>query len=183
MFTDKRSKKILLVAHCILNQNAKIDRCAHYPGMIKGLLEIFADAGVGLIQMPCPELLYLGLNRQAEVGAPTTVEAEDTRVAGRMREDPAQTLCGKIVSDLTYQLEEYRKHGFALVGLVGINGSPTCGIETAWSNDQETPGPGVFIQRLKEELDKKGFSLTMRGIKAYQPPQTIAAVRELLGQA
>ena len=183
MFNDKRSKKILLVAHCVLNQNAKIDRCAHYPGMIKELVEIFADAGVGLIQMPCPELLYLGLDRQAEAGAPATVEVEDTRVAWRMREDPAQALCGKIVNGLIYQLEEYRKHGFTLVGLVGINGSPTCGVETAWSNDQETPGPGVFIQRLKEELDKKGFLLTMRGIKAYQPKQAIAAVRELLDNA
>lgn len=32
MFDDKRGKKLILVSHCILNQNAKLDECAHYPG-------------------------------------------------------------------------------------------------------------------------------------------------------
>ena len=133
MFADKRSKKVLLIAHCILNQNAKIDACAHYPGAIREVAQILIDGGTGMLQMPCPELLCLGLDRQVEPGLHPTVEAEDTRVAQRMTEEQARTICRKIVDDLVYQLVEYRKNGFELVGVLGINGSPTCGVETTWT--------------------------------------------------
>jgi predicted secreted protein len=59
------AEKILLIAHCLLNQNAKINRCAHFPGAIQELAHLLGDSGVGLLQMPCPELLYLGLDRPA----------------------------------------------------------------------------------------------------------------------
>jgi predicted secreted protein len=180
MFEDKRSKKILLVAHCILNQNAKIDRCAHFPGAIQEVAQILIDAGVGILQMPCPELLCLGLDRQVETGSPSTIESEDTRVAIRMAEEWAAALCSKMVSDLVYQVEEYRKNGFAVLGVIGINGSPTCGVERAWANNQEEPGPGVFFRMFDEECCKKGIALCMRGIRAYEPQQAIATVAEML---
>jgi predicted secreted protein len=180
MFDDKRSKKIVLVAHCILNQNTKIDRCAHYPGAIKEVAQILIDAEVGILQMPCPELLCLGLDRQVERGIPTTVESEDTRVARRMVEDQTKALCHRLVSDLIYQVEEYQRNGFALVGVIGINGSPTCGIETTWTNSREEQGPGVFMKMLNEESRKRDFSLPMQGIKAYEPQKALAAVKALL---
>lgn len=180
MFDDKRSKKIVLVAHCVLNQNAKLDRCAHYPGAIKEIAQILLDANVGILQMPCPELLCLGLDRQVETGIPTTVASEDTRIARLMATEQAKILCRKLVSDLVYQVEEYRKNGFELVGVIGINGSPTCGVETTWSNSQEEPASGVFIQMLNDACHGRAISLPRRGIKAYEPQQAIAAVKGLL---
>jgi predicted secreted protein len=180
MFADKRSKKVLLVAHCILNQNAKIDACAHYPGAIREVAQILIDSGTGMLQMPCPELLCLGLDREVEPGLHPTIESEDTRVAQRMSEEQARTICRKIVDDLVYQLVEYRKNGFELVGVLGINGSPTCGVETTWANDQEMQGAGVFIQMLDEECRKRGIALAMRGIKAYDARRAVAAVVNLL---
>ena len=31
-FKDARSKKVMFVAHCILNQNARINKCGYTPG-------------------------------------------------------------------------------------------------------------------------------------------------------
>jgi predicted secreted protein len=180
MFDDKRSKKVVLIAHCILNQNAKIDRCAHYPGAIKEVTQILLDAGVGILQMTCPEFLCLGLDRQVEKGIHTTVESEDTRVARRMGEDQTRTLCHRLVSDLIYQIEEYQRNGFAMVGIIGINNSPTCGIETTWANNRDEQDPGVFMKMLNEEGQKRGISLPMRGIKAYEPQRALATVKSLL---
>jgi predicted secreted protein len=180
MFDDKRSKKVVLIAHCVLNQNAKIDRCAHYPGTIREIAQTLIDAELGILQMPCPELLCLGLDRQVDTEIHTTIESEDTRVAQRMAEGQTKTLCYKLVSDLVYQVEEYQRNGFELVGIIGINGSPTCGIETTWANSREVQGPGVFIKILNEEIQKRGISLPMRGIKAYEHQQALAAVNDLL---
>jgi predicted secreted protein len=183
MFDDKRSKKLLLIAHCVLNQNVKIDRCAYYPGVIKEVTQILIDSNVGLLQMPCPELFCLGLDRQVDPVAVTTVESEDTRVAARMREDAARARCADMVRDLVYQLAEYQKNGFELVGVVGINGSPTCGVETTWSNNREEHGAGVFIQMLNEECRRRGICLPMQGLKAYEPQKATAVIMDLLGTA
>ena len=137
MFEDKRSKKLILLAHCILNQNAKLDKCAHYPGTIKEISEILIDSGVGLIQIPCPELHYLGLDRKVEKGTDPTVEEEDSRIATQMSEERGISVCKIIVVNLIYQIDEYLKNGFEIIGLIGINGSPTCGVELTWANFEE----------------------------------------------
>ncbi len=182
MFEDKRSKKVLLVAHCILNQNAKIDRCAHFAGAVPEVVVRMIESGVGIIQMPCPELMFLGLDRQVDVDAPGTVETEDTRVGWLMAGEQGQAFCRHIVNDLLFQIEEYQKNGFEVVGLVGINGSPTCGVEISWFDDQESTEPGVFIRLLREALAAKNLDLPMRGIKVYEPDQALTAVKELLGE-
>lgn len=46
-----------------------------------------------------------------------------------------------------------------IVGLVGINGSPTCGVETTWSENEEKNGYGEFIKILVKELEQKGYVL------------------------
>ena len=181
MFDDKRSKKVLLVAHCILNQNAKIDHCACFPGAIPELAHFLVDSGVGLIQMPCPELRCLGLARQVEQGSKTTIESEDTRVAQQMKEMHSVSICHKLINDLINQLGEYRKNGFEILGVIGINGSPTCGVETNWSSDREMAGPGVFVKMLADESRKYGVGLNMRGIKAYEMPAALDAAKSLCG--
>ncbi|MBU2700595.1 putative secreted protein [Sporomusaceae bacterium BoRhaA] len=180
MFQDKRSKKIVLVAHCILNQNSKIDACAYYPGAILEATKTLLNADVGIIQMPCPELLYLGLDREADPTANCTIESEDTRVAFRMKEEQAKTLCQSLVDCIVYQVEEYIKHGFQIVGLIGINGSPTCGIETTWADDHALDGRGVFIDTLEQSLKNKSIFIKLVGIRAKDPQHAIATIENLL---
>lgn len=181
VFDDKRSKKVVLVAHCIFNQSAKIDRCAHYPGMVREIVDALLDAGIGIVQMPCPELLILGLDRQVDPGAAVTVESEDTRVAALMSQKPARARCREIAAGVVYQVQEYQKNGFEVLGVIGINGSPTCGVETNWAADgTEQPAPGIFIQALSAALDDAGITLPMRGVKVYQIEAAVETVQNLL---
>lgn len=180
MFQDKRGKKILLVAHCILNQNSKIDFCAYYPGAILEAAQAILDSGVGIIQLPCPELLCLGLDRQADERESRTIESEDTRVAKLMKEKQSACLCQSIVDSIAYQIEEYNKHGFQIIGLLGVNGSPTCGIDTTWAEDREYEGLGVFIEMLQKEFHRKNMYIDMGGIKARDPQHAVETVKRLL---
>ena len=63
MAEDGRSMKVILVAHCALNQNARHVKCADFPAMFEPLLEYLQSENVGVIQMACPELRALGLGR------------------------------------------------------------------------------------------------------------------------
>jgi predicted secreted protein len=179
MFTDARSKKVILVAHCILNQNAKIDRCAHYPGAMREITQALLDAGIGIIQMPCPELLYLGLDRQVEKDKETTIESEDDRVGILMNKAVPKVLCGKISYDLIYQIKQYQLNGFTVIGMLGINGSPTCGVETSWANGKETAENGILIKVFKDECSDQGVNIPIRGIKAQDPAAALEILRGL----
>ena len=55
MFNDGRSKKVVFVAHCFLNQNSISDGTAIYPAANKDVVDFFLNADIGIVQMPCPE--------------------------------------------------------------------------------------------------------------------------------
>ena len=180
MFNDKRSKKIVFVAHCVLNQNSKIDRCGRYPGAIIEVTQALISSGVGIVQMPCPEMLALGLDRQVERSKPTTIESEDERVAQSMQLKENRSICRQLAADLIRQIQDYQKNGFCVLGILGMNGSPTCGVETRWGNLQEEIGAGVFIQSLRDQSESAQISLPMRGIKAQEPEAALKTLHYLL---
>lgn len=180
MFEDRRSKKIVLVAHCILNQNSKIDGCAHYPGAMKEVTELLLGADCGIVQLPCPEIMYLGLDRRVDRQSARTIESEDTRVARLMSESSGRLGCRQIAEETAYQVQEYLKNEFAVCGMLGIDGSPTCGVETIWAEGAEAPGQGVLIQELVEACRGRGVSLHIKGIKAAEPSEAIATTKRML---
>jgi len=180
VFEDSRSRRIVFVAHCVLNQNAKIDHCARYPGAMRELSEYLIAAGVGIVQMPCPELIHIGLDRQADPRLPATIESEDTRVAALMRSPDAVALCGRLAGDTVYQVRQYEANGFKVLGIIGINGSPTCGVETNWTAGEEPPGPGVLIQELRDQLLRAGFDVPIRGVKASDSQGALYAAQEFV---
>jgi len=69
MYRDRRSKRIVAVINCILNQNARAPDAAVFPGMNIQVIDILKKYGVGALQMPCPEMMCLDLQRSRPEGA------------------------------------------------------------------------------------------------------------------
>ena len=162
-FHDVRGTKVILVPHCALNQNARVagaaERAAAVTELILGLLE----RGIGVIQMPCPELQILGLDR-----AHVKIRRELEKAAGR-------TECRRLAGELVRQIEEYRKCGVRILGILGKNGSPTCGVEQTWF-DGIAPGTGVFIEELRAELRNRDLPISVVGIRDDDPAGALATV-------
>src|SRR5881275_1894444 len=55
--------KVAFVAHCLLNQNSKVAGGAVCAGIYSPLVEQLRSRGWQLMQMPCPEMTFTGLNR------------------------------------------------------------------------------------------------------------------------
>lgn len=183
MFDDRRGRKLVVLAHCILNQNAKLDRCAHCPGAVSELVDLLLSNGIGMVQMDCPEMLHLGLDRQADPATRPSVAAEDTRIARRMQEPAAQAIIARIAEDVVRQIADYRDHGFSVIGILGINGSPSCGVETTWRDDAEPPGYGELTQAIAARLERSALHIPLRGIRSKDVGDAVATVRELLDGA
>ena len=88
MFTDKRSKKVIFVAHCVLNQNAISDGTALYPSAHTDIIQKLLKSQVGIVQLPCPELLCLGLDRGNPEGATSPVTVENLNFQYKLTPQP-----------------------------------------------------------------------------------------------
>ncbi|MGJ7913422.1 CD3072 family TudS-related putative desulfidase [Neobacillus sp. LXY-1] len=131
----QRSKKILIVSHCILNQNTVIEEEARAEGAVQSAVEWAMKEGFGFLQLPCPEFTFLGLNRP-----PMTYEEYDIPEYRRH--------CREILTPVIQQAEEYVKNGYQMEELLGIQSSPSC-----------DPSRGVFMEELYGMLADKGITL------------------------
>lgn len=157
MFRDVRSGKVVLVAHCILNQNSRALGLAKKSGVVNEVVEFLVRSGVGIIQMPCPEFTYAGVSRQ-----PKTREQYDNATF--------RVHCRKIADEIANQISEYAKGGVKLRLVVGVDGSPSCGVKGEVS--------GIFIEELRSALDKRGISAPFCGIRLESLGDDIAEMEK-----
>ena len=57
---DARGRRVVLVSHCLLNENTRYAGGAMYAGAVTEIVEELVTAGYGIHQLPCPERLAWG---------------------------------------------------------------------------------------------------------------------------
>lgn len=129
-----RSKKILIMSHCVLNQNSVVYPLARAKGAFSFVKKII-DSGVGIIQLPCPELKFLGINRKS-----MTKEEYDT--------EEYRKLCRELFAPVLEELIVYINRGYEFCGVIGINQSPTCSI---------TGNRGILMEEMFKMFADKGI--------------------------
>ncbi|MBU3877283.1 DUF523 domain-containing protein [Faecalicatena sp. AGMB00832] len=165
MFNDGRSKKVIFIAHCLLNQNSISDGTAVYPAAFRDVIDFFLNANVGIIQMPCPEFCCLGLDRGNIHGIDSPVVVENTRIRSAMKSDSSNIKLTRLADYVVQQIIEYKKYGFEILGIIGANRSPNCGVETTSDNNAETNGMGLFVERISYQLLQEKIYIPMMGIR------------------
>lgn len=136
LFEDGRSKKVVFIAHCLLNQNAISDGTAVRPAAFEQLAYALLEREIGIVQMPCPELCCLGLDRGDEAGGQRDVLEENTRIRAEMQKPRAHGRLTALVEQVMWQIGEYHRHGFEILGVIGPTARPTA----AWRR----PRPGTW---------------------------------------
>ena len=158
---DRRSRQIVFVSHCVLNANAKVEGLSLYGG-VHPLVGELSARGVGIIQMPCAEMGACGMKRW-----------------GQTREQYAhpafEEYCASLAEDTASQVSEYQRCGYEILGVVGIEGSPTCGVTRSASGDwggephdwnavvascEAAPMPGIHTEALMAALGPLGVRFT-----------------------
>jgi len=119
--------QIQAVAHCLLNPHVRT----------KGLeVPQFRPQG-SLIQLPCPEALYLGLDRWA-------VTRNQLEIPEFLR------FCKSLVVHYA-DLMEMMAHQGHVINIVGVAGSPSCGILTTSVGYEEEEFESRLIGTFPEE--------------------------------
>lgn len=186
---DERNGRVIFVSHCLLNMNARYFGGAFRSSCVSEIIEEAMKRDIALIQMKCPEQRAWG-----GIQKPLMWLAFDTK------RTPLYLLKGIIVplflwyTQLCYrhyartlvkEITDYERSGYQILGIVGIDGSPTCGvnrhidIRRAFSLYAGTrlrdlkrgdfnrslyaeclkDGRGIFISKVKNELDRRGIRI------------------------
>lgn len=180
-FSDARSKKVIFMAHCILNQNARIDTCAYAPAAIPKIPEYLIQHEIGMIQWPCPEFNFLGLGRQGQDCniIDGTYKHEDGEVYDQLSVPDGRVYLKKVAQNIVFQIKEYRKYGFQVLGILGIIGSPSCGVNITYYKGV-TSGNGALIEEIINALEAEGLNIPIKGISELNVEESLAAVKDMI---
>ncbi len=187
--SDDRAGRVVLVSHCLLNQNTRYAGGATRRGAIGEVVDELVDAGYGIHQLPCPERLAWGgvlkrhslwlydskgKLRYAFRGVLLRAFVWWTRLV-------YSRLARQVVRDVT----DYQRSGVEVAGIIGIGASPSCGVLTTLDlraslevvaacpaaaftrdvmNEQvvlgcRRPGDGLFIDALDRRLKRRGLTV------------------------
>ena len=185
-------KKIVFVSHCILNTASKVilynrEEIEAEEDLRLRFLRKALDRGVQIIQLPCPEFTLYGAKRWGHV-------------SDQFDNPFFRKHCRTILEPIIDQLQEYlnNEDRFEVLGIVGIDGSPSCGVDYTCCGKclgafdgredlEETlrsvrlkQGKGVFMDVLTEMLEENGLKdrVIMRSLFASEPDKCL----ELIGK-
>jgi predicted secreted protein len=176
---DVRSRRVVLVSHCLLNQNTRYPGGAVCPGAVVGPLQPYLDDGVGLLQMPCPEQRTWGGVRRP----PLLWALRHRRLSWALRRllpvahRYLRWRYGRLARTVARDVADAARAGQQVVGVLGVAGSPSCGVQTTldldaalrqlsrgdqvptvpWLSTEvvgaaERPGAGWFTEALQDRL-------------------------------
>ena len=157
-------KKIQVVAHCLLDPATRL----------KGLRPVAFAPEPPIIQLLCPEAGYLGLDRWA-------VTRNQIDIPSYRR------YCREIFGHSADLIEQFAKKGYE-IELVGVEGSPSCGINSTTSGytggrirpqeHSHVPGMGVFMEEVALELARRGVRFRLIEVRKEKGSQVDSGSNE-----
>lgn len=149
---DLREKKLVIISHCILNQNSVVYPLARAKGAYNTIINELLKRNYAIYQLACPESEFLGLDRK-----PMTYEDYASLPGYRKA-------CEDLALSELKNIRKYKDAGYKLLGLIGIDKSPNCSIRE---------NRGVFMEELFKLLDKESIDL-----KSYDISTSYVETRE-----
>jgi predicted secreted protein len=147
------------VIECILNQNARDAGAAVSPALNGDVLRLCGEYGVGVLQIPCPEIAALGHARTRRPGQ--SIRAALDTAEGRAR-------CKAISVEVGLRIQDYVDAGCELLAVLGGNGqSPGCAVHCGSAG--LLPTSGVLMQELEAELRNRRIDVPFGGIRDGDP--------------
>lgn len=131
---DSRSGRVVFASHCLLNENVRYLGGACRRGAVDEALDRWQLEGTGICQMPCPEEQAWG-----GVLKPLMTVAYGTRrtwlwpargILLGLFEAYTRARYALLACGVAAQVRDYRRSGYTMEGVVGVGGSPSCGVRT-----------------------------------------------------
>lgn len=170
---SKKDRKIIVIAQCLVNPYCRVHLLGQNFSLSHELMDYLMSKRVGIIQYPCPETTAMGLQRNPQ---------------GRQQYDNIffRQHCKELLKVTMLMVREFIKNNYRLVGFIGLENSPTCGIH--WGRHKvnryqmespipaEKPDPddpvlmGIMAEILSEELAKENLHVPFFEFPTQEQP-------------
>lgn len=184
--SDARGNTVVFLSHCLLDENVRYLGGAFHSGAVPETLPLIRG-GIGICQMPCPEMrAWGGVHKRRMLRA---YGLRDSwlyllrRPLLRLFVVYTRARYWRLARSVAREVAQYQDAGVAVLGVVGIGASPSCGVATTLDLrrsfevlagcpfaciDRETvnrravaacrvPGQGLFIRTLRRQLRRRGI--------------------------
>jgi len=161
-------KKVVFVPHCILNQNVRAVGKEKSNGTIKEIVNFFAEAEVGIVQLPCPEVEFDGgLDRQL-------------KTKENYNNETYRNCCREISLKILKEVRKYLDKEYKVVGILGVEFSPTCAVYRIENGNKILPGKGILMEELEKEMQKENFQVPIIAVNLNNIFSTLEKLSLLL---
>jgi len=162
----ERSRNVVFVSHCILNQNVLPKNLERFSGAFKEILSLLTEHGVGIIQLPCPEFEFLGLNRDFRIKRNFT---------NKYREK-----CSLFADSIIDQIRKYLQNNYRVLAIIGVDSSPSCAPMKINNGKRDVLGKGIFVEEIENKMQKEKFQIPIIGISFGSQIESINKIQKLL---
>lgn len=135
----EKYEEAIVVSFCLLNQFMRADGAKKYTKNLHvPILEWAIDNNIAIIPLPCPEYSYEGINRKA-----AGIEKYDTPDYNKH--------CKELANKVIPLLKDHTDKGIYIKAIVGVDGSPSCGVNYSINNSKKIKRPGIFINKIMNQ--------------------------------
>lgn len=188
---DRRGRRVVFLSHCLLNENTRYPGGACRAGAVHEVVQACLDGGVGMVQMPCPEEHAWGgvLKRRLLwfFGSRAKLRYRLRNFLLPLSLWYTRRIYRTIASEVANQIADYQASGFTVTGIVGVDGSPSCGVRQTidmkrclgsvgrFSTDARAAdmngiieeclieGSGIFVELLQDEIAQRKLAVPFLG--------------------
>lgn len=167
---DGRGGRFVAVIECLLNQNARDRGAASFAALNPEVVGLCQRHGVGLLQIPCPEIRHLGFDRCRPPGA---------SIRSCMETPAGRECCLEISREVVARMRDYLDAGVRLLAVLGGNPeSPGCAVHPAPGQGLDGRS-GILMQALAEAMAEASIHVPVHGIRDCRPDWLEADLRWL----
>ncbi|MBU4205022.1 hypothetical protein KKE19_03445 [Patescibacteria group bacterium] len=172
-YPDQRSKRFIFVPFCLLCQAFQARGIVRFgfSSVIKPIFDELLKHDLNIIQMPCPESRLGGYEKGLQRG-PRGIEDYNT--------PEFLAICDVAANEVLQMIKAIINNGFEVVGILGLEYSPSCSVLLQYSNKGTTHHSGHFIAALQRKLRTEQIKVPFIGINRRGIKASIKKIRELI---
>jgi predicted secreted protein len=181
---DQRSGSVVFLSHCLLNENTRYLGGAGRRGGVAEIIQPCLEQGIGIVQLPCPEEhAWGGVLKRRLLGfygaGPMSFHLR--AVLFPLMLFYTRRVYRRLARQVANQVQDYLASGFKVLGIIGVDGSPSCGVQTTMDVERAfvdvgrlpqvataaevnaivrrnaIGGRGLFVALLQEELSRRSL--------------------------
>lgn len=172
---DQRSRKFIFVPFCLVCQSFQAQGLVRYgwPAVIKPIVEEILKHDINIVQMPCPESQFGGLEKGLK-RSPKSITEYDT--------EDFRRACRNLALETTKTIKAILANNYEVMAILGIEFSPSCSTKLQYSSKGTFHRPGLFVEALKKQLTEEKIEIPFIGINKRGIKKSLNDLKKLFNE-